>query len=157
MSGLYEPVWIGPGEITFTVMPKRPSSCAAERVYASSACLLAPYETCAGKRPAPSVLTLMMRPRGAPRSAWRRANSATLSATARLVPAIRQVLEAAIAAGGSSLRDYVQANGELGYFQHAWRAYGREGEPCGREGCTGVIRRITQSGRSTFYCAARQR
>lgn len=77
--------------------------------------------------------------------------------SARLVPAIRQVLEAAIAAGGSSLRDYVQASGELGYFQHAWRAYGREGEACGREGCKGVIRRITQSGRSTFYCALHQR
>ena len=76
---------------------------------------------------------------------------------ARLVPAIRQVLEAAIAAGGSSLRDYVQASGELGYFQHAWRAYGREGEACGREGCGGAIRRVTQSGRSTFYCALHQR
>lgn len=76
---------------------------------------------------------------------------------ARLVPAIRRVLEAAIAAGGSSLRDYVQASGELGYFQHEWRAYGREGEPCGGEGCDGVIRRIVQSGRSTFYCALHQR
>lgn len=76
---------------------------------------------------------------------------------ARLVPAIRQVLEAAIAAGGSSLRDYVQASGELGYFQHAWRAYGREGKICGHEGCGGIVRRITQSGRSTFYCALHQR
>lgn len=76
---------------------------------------------------------------------------------ARLVPAIREVLQAAIAAGGSSLRDYVQASGELGYFQHQWRAYGREGEPCGREGCAGTIRRIVQSGRSTFYCALHQR
>jgi formamidopyrimidine-DNA glycosylase len=76
---------------------------------------------------------------------------------ARLIPAIRRVLEAAIAAGGSSLRDYVQASGELGYFQHEWRAYGREGENCGREGCNGVIWRITQSGRSTFYCALHQR
>jgi len=76
---------------------------------------------------------------------------------ARLVPAIRDVLEAAIVAGGSSLRDYVQASGELGYFQHAWRAYGREGEACGREGCGGTIRRIVQSGRSTFYCALHQR
>jgi formamidopyrimidine-DNA glycosylase len=75
----------------------------------------------------------------------------------RLVPAIREVLEAAIAAGGSSLRDYVQASGELGYFQHAWRAYGREDEPCGLEGCAGAIRRIVQSGRSTFYCAMHQR
>lgn len=75
----------------------------------------------------------------------------------RLVSAIRDVLEAAIAAGGSSLRDYVQASGELGYFQHAWRAYGREGESCGRDSCTGSIRRILQSGRSTFYCALHQR
>lgn len=75
----------------------------------------------------------------------------------RLVSAIREVLEAAIAAGGSSLRDYVQASGELGYFQHQWRAYGREGEPCGREECSGTIRRIVQSGRSTFYCALHQR
>ncbi|MCA8908436.1 MAG: bifunctional DNA-formamidopyrimidine glycosylase/DNA-(apurinic or apyrimidinic site) lyase [Rhodospirillaceae bacterium] len=79
----------------------------------------------------------------------------------RLVVAIRTVLEEAIAAGGSSLRDYVQANGELGYFQHAWAVYGREGERC--PGCTcdaaqsGGIRRIQQSGRSTFYCPARQR
>jgi formamidopyrimidine-DNA glycosylase len=76
---------------------------------------------------------------------------------ARLVPAIREVLEAAIEAGGSSLRDHVQVSGELGYFQHAWRAYGRENEPCGREGCAGTIRRIVQSGRSTFYCALHQR
>ena len=55
----------------------------------------------------------------------------------RLVPAIRQVLEAAIAAGGSSLRDYVQASGELGYFQHAWRAYGREDEPAAAKGARG--------------------
>jgi formamidopyrimidine-DNA glycosylase len=75
----------------------------------------------------------------------------------RLVPAIRDVLTAAIAAGGSSLRDYVQADGELGYFQHNWRAYGREGEICGEDGCGGVISRIVQSGRSTFYCGKHQR
>ncbi|MEQ8966474.1 MAG: bifunctional DNA-formamidopyrimidine glycosylase/DNA-(apurinic or apyrimidinic site) lyase [Azospirillaceae bacterium] len=80
---------------------------------------------------------------------------------ARLVPAIRAVLERAIAAGGSSLRDYVQANGELGYFQHAWAVYDKEGLAC--PGCTcdlartGGIRRIVQSNRSTFYCASRQR
>lgn len=76
---------------------------------------------------------------------------------ARLAAAIREVLESAIAAGGSSLRDYVQADGELGYFQHAWLAYGREGAACGLEGCAGTIRRIAQSGRSTFYCAVHQR
>jgi formamidopyrimidine-DNA glycosylase len=83
----------------------------------------------------------------------------------RLVPVIREVLEEAIAAGGSSLRDYVQATGELGYFQHRWQVYGREGEACGygtapggpNRACEGVIRRITQSGRSTFYCGRHQR
>jgi len=79
---------------------------------------------------------------------------------ARLVPAIKQTLTEAIAAGGSSLRDYVQTNGELGYFQHAWKVYGHEGEPCercpGKPACAG-IRRITQSGRSTFYCPRTQR
>ncbi|MED5357129.1 MAG: DNA-formamidopyrimidine glycosylase, partial [Pseudomonadota bacterium] len=75
----------------------------------------------------------------------------------RLVPAIRDVLNSAIAAGGSSLRDYVQADGELGYFQHNWRVYGREGESCGQEGCDCTIRRIVQSGRSTFYCGKHQR
>lgn len=75
----------------------------------------------------------------------------------RLAPAIRDVLEAAIAAGGSSLRDYVQADGELGYFQHAWQAYGREGESCPAEGCKGTIGRIVQAGRSTFFCAVHQK
>jgi formamidopyrimidine-DNA glycosylase len=78
----------------------------------------------------------------------------------RLVPAIRQTLTEAIAAGGSSLRDYVQPGGELGYFQHAWNVYGHEGEPCpvcpGEPACPGV-RRIVQSGRSTFYCPRTQR
>ena len=78
----------------------------------------------------------------------------------RLVPAIKDTLTEAIAAGGSSLRDYVQPDGELGYFQHAWKVYGREGEMCGR--CPGKpvcqgIRRIVQSGRSTFYCPRVQR
>jgi formamidopyrimidine-DNA glycosylase len=79
---------------------------------------------------------------------------------ARLVPAIKATLIEAIAAGGSSLRDYVQPDGELGYFQHAWKVYGREGMPCetcpGPPGCDG-IRRIVQSGRSTFYCGRSQR
>lgn len=74
-----------------------------------------------------------------------------------LAPAIRAVLEEAIAAGGSTLRDYVQASGELGYFQHAFRVYDREGRPC--PGCTGAcrVKRIVQSGRSTYYCPTRQR
>ena len=75
----------------------------------------------------------------------------------RLVVAVRAVLEDAIAAGGSSLRDYVQADGELGYFQHAWAVYGREGEPCPDCACGAAVRRIAQGGRSTFYCPARQR
>lgn len=71
---------------------------------------------------------------------------------AALVPIIRAVLEEAIEAGGSSLRDYRQADGELGYFQHRFAVYGREGEPCATKGCSGTINRITQSGRSSFYC-----
>ena len=76
---------------------------------------------------------------------------------ARLVPAIRDVLAEAIEAGGSSLRDYRQADGELGYFQHAFRVYGREGQPCVTPGCTGTVARIVQSGRSSFYCPRCQR
>jgi formamidopyrimidine-DNA glycosylase len=75
----------------------------------------------------------------------------------RLVAAIRDVLNEAIAAGGSSLRDYVQATGELGYFQHSFQVYGREGEPCPGCDCGSAIQRITQSGRSTFFCGHRQR
>lgn len=71
---------------------------------------------------------------------------------AALVPIIRQVLTEAIEAGGSSLRDYRQADGELGYFQHAFQVYGREGELCLTPGCKSTIARIVQSGRSSFYC-----
>ncbi len=78
---------------------------------------------------------------------------------ARLVVAIKATLTEAIAAGGSSLRDYAQPSGELGYFQHAWKVYGREGEAC--EQCPGApcagIRRVVQGGRSTFYCGRVQR
>jgi formamidopyrimidine-DNA glycosylase len=74
-----------------------------------------------------------------------------------LVTAIRAVLEDAIKAGGSSLRDYRQANGELGAFQHAFCVYGREGKPCLRKGCGGTVRRRVQAGRSTFYCPRCQR
>jgi formamidopyrimidine-DNA glycosylase len=75
----------------------------------------------------------------------------------RLAQAIRSVLARAIAAGGSSLRDYVQTSGELGYFQHQWAVYGKEGEPCPGCTCSKGVRRLVQSGRSTFYCALRQR
>lgn len=78
----------------------------------------------------------------------------------RLVPEIKATLNEAIAAGGSSLRDYVQPDGELGYFQHAWKVYGRAAEPCPR--CPGPpvcrgIERIPQAGRSTFFCPRVQR
>ena len=75
----------------------------------------------------------------------------------RLVPAIKAVLRAAIEAGGSSLRDYARADGELGYFQHHFAVYDREGEPCPGRDCKGKIKRIVQSGRSTFYCRSCQR
>ena len=71
---------------------------------------------------------------------------------AALVPIIRQVLDEAINAGGSSLRDFRQADGELGYFQHTFKVYGREGLPCLTDGCDHEVERIVQSGRSSFYC-----
>ena len=90
----------------------------------------------------------------------RQAATVSRVAAARLVAAIKATLTEAIAAGGSSLRDYVQPDGELGYFQHAWKVYGREGQPCercsGPPACAGVAR-MMQSGRSTFYCARTQR
>jgi formamidopyrimidine-DNA glycosylase len=70
----------------------------------------------------------------------------------RLIDAIHAVLNQAIEAGGSSLRDHRQTSGELGYFQHSFRVYDREGERCGTPGCRGTIRRFTQNGRSTFWC-----
>jgi formamidopyrimidine-DNA glycosylase len=75
----------------------------------------------------------------------------------RLAPAIRTVLEEAIRAGGSTQRDYRHADGAPGNFQHAFAVYGRESEPCPRPGCTGTVRRISQAGRSTFYCPGCQR
>jgi formamidopyrimidine-DNA glycosylase len=75
----------------------------------------------------------------------------------RLVDAARAVIADAIEAGGSSLRDYVHADGTLGLFQHRFAVYDRAGEPCMRADCGGTIRRIVQSGRSTFYCPACQR
>ncbi|MEX2649763.1 MAG: bifunctional DNA-formamidopyrimidine glycosylase/DNA-(apurinic or apyrimidinic site) lyase [Alphaproteobacteria bacterium] len=75
----------------------------------------------------------------------------------RLATALGDVVNEAIEAGGSSLRDYVQADGELGYFQHRWAVYEREGKRCPGCRCGGAVRRIVQSNRSTFYCPARQR
>ena len=94
---------------------------------------------------------------------WR-AGITPLSSSGSLNPAqlsgltthIRDVLSEAIKAGGSSLKDYRQANGELGYFQHRFAVYGREGQTCRKQGCPGTINRIVQSGRSSFYCPACQ-
>ena len=74
-----------------------------------------------------------------------------------LASTIRDVLGEALDAGGSSLRDHRQTDGSLGYFQHRFRVYDREGEPCPRKGCGGKVRRIVQSGRSTFFCGTCQR
>jgi formamidopyrimidine-DNA glycosylase len=70
----------------------------------------------------------------------------------RLVDAIHAVLNQAIKAGGSSLRDHRQTSGELGYFQHSFQVYDREGEKCQSKGCGGIVRRFVQNGRSTFWC-----
>jgi formamidopyrimidine-DNA glycosylase len=70
----------------------------------------------------------------------------------RLIDAIHAVLNQAIKAGGSSLRDHRQTSGELGYFQHSFQVYDREGEKCQTSGCGGIVRRFTQNGRSTFWC-----
>ena len=74
-----------------------------------------------------------------------------------LTATVRQVIAEAIEAGGSTLRDFAGADGELGYFQHRFRAYGREGEKCLTRGCGGTVKRIVQAGRSTFYCPKCQR
>jgi len=75
-------------------------------------------------------------------------------ALGRLVPAIKDVLAESIEAGGSTIRDYAQPSGELGYFASSWRVYGREGDPCP---CGGTVQRFVQGGRSTFWCAACQK
>jgi formamidopyrimidine-DNA glycosylase len=74
-----------------------------------------------------------------------------------LVPIIRDVLREAISAGGSSLKDHRQANGDLGYFQHSFAVYGREGKKCSSVNCSELVKRIVQSGRSSFYCAKCQK
>ena len=85
------------------------------------------------------------------------ARGAPTKAAIAVSEAIRAVLEEAVEAGGSTLRDHRQANGELGYFQHVFKVYDREGLPCVREGCRGIIARVVQAGRSTFYCPKCQR
>ncbi len=92
-----------------------------------------------------------------PASILANARGAPTKAAAAVAKAIRAVLEEAVEAGGSTLRDHRQANGELGYFQHVFKVYDREGRPCVREGCRGIIARISQSGRSTFWCSKCQR
>ena len=87
----------------------------------------------------------------------RNAASVAGERSTKLVPVIKDVLSEAIAAGGSSLRDYAQADGELGYFQHTFTVYDREGEPCLTPGCAHKIKRLVQAGRSTFYCPNCQR
>ncbi|MFZ1921507.1 MAG: bifunctional DNA-formamidopyrimidine glycosylase/DNA-(apurinic or apyrimidinic site) lyase [Xanthobacteraceae bacterium] len=84
-------------------------------------------------------------------------NGAPNERAARLVEAIRAVLNEAIKDGGSSLRDHRLTDGDLGMFQHNFRVYDREGEPCRTPGCRGTVKRIVQSGRSTFYCPVCQK
>ena len=81
----------------------------------------------------------------------------TKAKLASLVDTIRVVLEEAIEAGGSTLRDFAATDGALGYFQHRFQAYGREDEPCLTPACRGVIKRKVQGGRSTFYCPVCQK
>lgn len=85
------------------------------------------------------------------------AGAVTKSRLERLAVVIREVLNDAIAAGGSTLRDFANADGGQGYFQHRFDVYGREGQPCLGEGCTGRVKRIVQGGRSTFYCPSCQK
>ena len=88
----------------------------------------------------------------------KKSNTITKNQASTLYTAIVETLNRAIASGGSSLRDYRQADGSLGYFQHNWRAYGKENEPCNHsDKCKGTITRITQSGRSTFFCPKHQK
>ncbi|MEP3785088.1 bifunctional DNA-formamidopyrimidine glycosylase/DNA-(apurinic or apyrimidinic site) lyase [Ascidiaceihabitans sp.] len=86
----------------------------------------------------------------------RKAKNISKARVASLVPIIRNVLTDAIEAGGSSLKDFRQADGELGYFQHSFDVYGRENAPCKTPNCTHTVQRIVQSGRSSFYCASCQ-
>ncbi|MFD3191622.1 bifunctional DNA-formamidopyrimidine glycosylase/DNA-(apurinic or apyrimidinic site) lyase [Sedimentitalea sp. HM32M-2] len=100
------------------------------------------------------VCEALFRARLSPR---RKAGRIAAPRVAELVPIIRQVLTEAIAAGGSSLRDFRQTDGELGYFQHRFDVYGREDQACRTPRCPATIRRIVQSGRSSFYCPQCQR
>jgi formamidopyrimidine-DNA glycosylase len=92
----------------------------------------------------------------APAGSLARASGKPTEKAHRLADVIRDVLTEAVAAGGSTLRDYARTDGSLGYFQHAFRVYDREGEPCETPACRGVVQRLVQSGRSTFYCPSCQ-
>jgi formamidopyrimidine-DNA glycosylase len=100
------------------------------------------------------VCEALFRARVAP---GRKAGGLSRARVESLVDAAKQVLAEAIEAGGSSLRDFSAADGALGYFQHRFQVYDREGQACPRAGCPGTINRRTQAGRSTFYCATCQR
>jgi formamidopyrimidine-DNA glycosylase len=93
----------------------------------------------------------------APAGLLARASGKPTQKAHRLATIIREVLEEAVAAGGSTLRDYTRTDGSLGYFQHAFRVYDREGDPCETPGCRGTIQRLVQSGRSTFFCPVCQK
>jgi formamidopyrimidine-DNA glycosylase len=95
----------------------------------------------------------LWRSRISPKRKSARLKAATLDV---LATAIKEVLKEAVVLGGSSLRDHRQTNGELGYFQKTFAVYDREGQPCLRRGCAGTVKRIVQSGRSTFYCLSCQ-
>jgi formamidopyrimidine-DNA glycosylase len=90
-------------------------------------------------------------------SPFKAAGGVSAARLAKLVPEIKAVLAEAIDAGGSTLRDFAQTDGALGYFQHRFRTYDREGQPCRNAGCEGVIARQLQAGRSTFYCPVCQK
>ena len=87
----------------------------------------------------------------------RKAGSLSLPRCERLASEVRNVLGDALKSGGSSLKDYVRVDGELGYFQHSFQVYDREGQPCQSSGCSGTINRFVQNQRSTFYCPKCQR
>lgn len=144
--------WLGPEPLDAAFTPKRLQTALADKRTPIKAALL-DQRIVAGLGNI-YVCEALFRARIAPTSL------AGAVPTRRLVPEIKATLNEAIAAGGSSLRDYVQPGGELGYFQHAWQVYGREGEPCpacpGPPRCDGIAR-VVQSARSTFYCPRLQR
>ena len=106
---------------------------------------------CARRCSGPGCIPRRRRGRSRRRPAGRRAKAH------RLAEAIRDVLTEAVEAGGSTLRDYARTDGSLGYFQHRFRVYDREGDTCVKPGCGNHVRRLVQAGRSTFYCPSCQK